>query len=405
MKAANIPSSSAVPSSSVGFGIYVHWPFCLSKCPYCDFNSHVAEHVPEDDWRHAMSRALEWFARRTSSLRVGSIFFGGGTPSLMPPALLGAIIDEIARLWPLADDVEITLEANPTSAERTNFSAFAAAGVNRLSLGVQALDDADLVALGRRHTSDDARRAWGLARRFFPRASLDLIYGRPGQTQAAWEAELRDILDWEPEHVAAYQLTMEPGTPFHALHERGRLRLPDENASLALFSTTRAVLDATGLMAYEVSNHARDGAQCRHNLLYWRYGCYAGIGPGAHARLPHGRGGRRALSAIRHPARWLRAALHGQNAGLELDEVLDTRARARECLLMGLRLREGLPLARLAEVAGMTLRVDTIAMLEREGLLHRPATGVVATTSRGELVLDALLAELAGALIPLSEAP
>ena len=378
------------------FGIYIHWPFCLSKCPYCDFNSHVAARIDVAQWRAGYLKALRWFAARTQDETVGSVFFGGGTPSLMPPALVGDILDRIAQAWRLAPDVEVTLEANPTSAEQENFAGFARAGVNRLSLGAQALNDADLRALGRQHTAKEALQAWELAQKTFARTSLDLIYARPGQTPDAWRAELTQVLALGPEHVSAYQLTMEPETPFHHLHERGRLKLPDEETALEMFRLTRAMLAQGGLAAYEVSNHARAGAQCRHNLLYWRYGQYAGIGPGAHSRIGTPR---RALAAERHPQRWLKAARQG-TAGIVEDITLTPEEMASECLLMGLRLREGLPLARLRRVSGLEPDEGIVRELMAAGLLRMPRAGVIATTEQGEMVLEALIAQLADALRP-----
>ncbi len=390
----------ALPNGEPGFGIYIHWPFCLSKCPYCDFNSHVAEHIPAEDWRRGYLAALDWFAGRTAGWRVSSVFFGGGTPSLMPLALVEALLARIAARWPLADDVEITLEANPTSAEAGNFAAFAAAGVNRLSLGVQALRDADLAVLGRTHTADEARRAWALAQRHFPRASFDLIYARPGQTPAAWARELDEALAMQPEHLSAYQLTMEPETPFFRLHERGRLTLPDEETSLALHALTQEKLAAAGLPSYEVSNHARPGAECRHNLLYWRYGPYAGVGPGAHGRLIDADGRRLALTATRAPTRWLQQVLRGDGAGLAEEQVLTPEQVAMEYLLMSLRTREGADLRRLARLSGLQPAPGALAALQAEGLLRQSAPHCITTTTRGRLVLESLLSVLVEGLRP-----
>ncbi len=397
-----------------GFGVYIHWPFCLSKCPYCDFNSHVVQRVEAEDWLPAYLNALEWFARRTPGHTVTSVFFGGGTPSLMPPSLLAALLERMERLWPLADDAEITLEANPTSAERANFAAFAAAGVNRLSLGVQALDDAALARLGRTHTAREAIDAFELARKIFPRASFDLITARPGQKPREWERELTHALALEPEHLSVYQLTMEPETPFHRLHERGRLHLPDEEATLAMHRLTREMLAAAGLPAYEVSNFARPGRECRHNLLYWRYGFYAGVGPGAHARLPaeavegaeEGEEGatRLAVTSTRHPARWLRQALNEDGAGITEVEALRPRQVALEYLLMSLRTREGLNRARLRALSGHDIAEPVLAELRAQGLL-RTSHGEdrLCATEAGLLVLDRVIAELADALAPVND--
>ena len=396
-----------------GLGIYIHWPFCLSKCPYCDFNSHVAAQVDAGEWQRAYVNALDWFHARTEGRTVTSVFFGGGTPSLMPPRLLAALLEHVARRWPLAADVEITLEANPTSAEQQNFAAFAAAGVNRLSLGVQALDDAALARLGRIHTAREAIRAWHLARETFPRASFDLITARPDQTLAAWERELARALALAPAHLSVYQLTMEPETPFHRLHRRGRLHLPDEDTALAMFRLTRRMLTAAGLIPYEVSNFARPGEECRHNLLYWRYGPYVGIGPGAHARLPSPTGMRLAITGVRHPGRWLALALERGNAGIERVETLTPEQVALEYLLMSLRTREGLHRPRVRALSGHDLAPEAIAELSRQGLLecvgrtNGKGAGQGAerlrVTDAGLPLLDRIIADLAAALLPVQE--
>ncbi|MBV8755100.1 MAG: coproporphyrinogen III oxidase, partial [Hyphomicrobiales bacterium] len=269
-----------------GFGIYVHWPFCLSKCPYCDFNSHVRHAaIDEERFVHAFAAEIAATAARIPGRVAVSIFFGGGTPSLMQPATVGAILDAIARHWKLAPDVEVTLEANPTSVEATRFRGYRAAGVNRVSLGVQALDDGALAALGRMHSAEEALAAVAIARTTFPRYSFDLIYARPRQTVAAWRDELARAIGEAGDHLSVYQLTIEPDTPFAALHASGKLAPPDDDTGRALYDATQEVCAARGLPAYEISNHARPGGECRHNLVYWRYGEYAGIGPGAHGRL------------------------------------------------------------------------------------------------------------------------
>ena len=360
MAAENAKTRAAFPENGTekktaenAFGLYVHWPFCVAKCPYCDFNSHVAENIDFEQWRRGYEAALAHFAEREDlprQIQIGSIFFGGGTPSLMPPELVERIIDTAARYWPLAEDVEITLEANPNSSDTKRFSAYALAGVNRLSLGVQALDDAALKQLGRVHTVKEARQAWTCARKTFARASFDLIYARPYQTASAWERELKEALLWAPDHLSAYQLTMEPETPFYRLHQKGRLSLPDEETALKMFEITKEHLAAAGLLRYEVSNHARPGAECRHNLLYWRHGAYLGIGPGAHGRLHRRDGTIVATQAWRSPAQWLKTAAQG---GLMAKEPLHPHEAAMECLLMGLRTAEGLDLSRLARRAGL----------------------------------------------------
>ncbi|MBL8665802.1 MAG: coproporphyrinogen III oxidase, partial [Candidatus Odyssella sp.] len=271
-----------------GFALYVHWPFCLSKCPYCDFNSHVRERVEEARWQRAYLAELERAAAETPGRVVTSVFFGGGTPSLMPPETAAAILARIRALWPVAPDAEITLEANPGAAEAARFRAFRAAGVNRLSIGVQALDDAALKFLGRRHVAAEALAAVERAAGIFPRYSFDLIYARPGQSVAAWREELARALRFAGDHLSVYQLTIEPGTAFHTAHARGDFALPDEDTAADLYEATRDLLGAAGLAAYEISNHARPGGESRHNLAYWRYADYAGIGPGAHGRLTLG---------------------------------------------------------------------------------------------------------------------
>ena len=306
-----------------GFGVYVHWPFCLAKCPYCDFNSHVSRSVDQAAWAAALVAEAAHMRRLTGPRPADSVFFGGGTPSLMQPETVGAVLAAIDRLWGLAADAEITLEANPTSVEAGRFAGYAAAGVNRVSLGVQALDDRALRALGRRHSAAEARAAFEIARARFARVSFDLIYARTGQTPAAWQAELGRALDMAVDHLSLYQLTIEPGTRFGELFERGRLHVPADDAAADMYAITQALTEAAGLPAYEVSNHARPGAESRHNLVYWRYGDYAGIGPGAHGRISAADGGRRATETVRDPAAWLaRSAAEGH-------AIAARRARAR----------------------------------------------------------------------------
>ncbi len=377
---------------AAGFGLYVHWPFCLSKCPYCDFNSYVHDSIDMEEWKRGYLAALEWFAAQTGPRRIASVFFGGGTPSLMPPALVADIVDAASRLWSMAPDVEITLEANPTSAEAGKFRDFAAAGINRLSLGIQALNDADLRALGREHSARDALDSWQMARATFPRASFDLIYARPGQTRKAWEQELRQALSLGALHISAYQLAMEPETPFHKRYEAGKLHLPDEETAIAMYEQTRALMAGAGLELYEISNFSAPGEQCRHNLLYWRYGEYAGIGPGAHSRLIAQSGQRRAISAIRTPARWLARARQG---GIEEDVSLSPHEAAREYLLMSLRMTEGMDLTRHAALGGAPVDETVCEALIAQGLLHRPEASRIAVTNAGRLVLEHVLTHLA----------
>ena len=391
--AAHAPAAHA---GDPGFALYVHWPFCRAKCPYCDFNSHVRAEVDQERWRRALLAELD----HTATLAPGagplrSIFFGGGTPSLMPPATVEAVIERAVRHFGAEDALEITLEANPTSVEAARFRAYRSAGVNRVSLGVQALNDADLTALGREHSAAEALAAVALAARTFPRFSFDLIYARPGQDAAAWEAELGHALDHTGDHLSIYQLTLEPGTRFHALAERGRLRLPPDDTQAELYRLSHELLAAAGLAAYEVSNHARPGAESRHNLVYWRAGAFAGIGPGAHGRLelPPGRVG---TATERAPERWLaRVERHGH--GLAPFEPLDAATQVAELVMMGLRLAEGVPLARIEALAGVPWReaLDArgLARAERRGHLV-VEDGRLRATAEGRLLLDAVLVDL-----------
>jgi len=390
MAAASPPPEAA----EGGFGIYLHWPFCASKCPYCDFNSHVRHGgVDEPRFAAALVRELETTAGRTARRRPDSVFFGGGTPSLMSPATVAAVLEAVDRLWGLDAAAEITLEANPTSVEAGRFSGYRAAGVNRVSLGVQALDDAALAALGRRHSADEARRAVALAQSIFPRVSFDLIYARPGMTAAVWEAELAAALAIGTDHLSLYQLTIEEGTPFAALHASGKLHVPDDDTAADLYELTQSLCAAAGMPAYEVSNHARPGQESRHNLVYWRGGAYVGAGPGAHGRLEHGRA-RRATAAEKHPERWL-AAVEAGGHGHVVDAPVDPAERADELLLMGLRLSEGVDLARHARYAGAAIPAARIAPLLGDGLVVWTPAGRLAATPRGRLVLNTLIAALA----------
>ena len=376
-----------------GFGIYVHWPFCLSKCPYCDFNSHVRHEKPDEArFARAIAAELADAAAATGRRTLTSIFFGGGTPSLMGPSTVGAILDAIARHWPLEPACEITLEANPTSVEAERFRGYRAAGVNRVSLGVQSLDNDALKFLGRLHSAEEALAAIAIARANFPRLSFDLIYARPGQTPAAWRAELTRALTEESEHLSLYQLTIEDETPFAALHRNGRLTIPDEAEARALWDVTQETCEAHGLPAYEISNHARPGAECRHNLIYWRYGDYVGVGPGAHGRIGNGKI-RRATMTERHPEKWL-ALVEANGHGRVVDDPLRQDEQADELLLMGLRLREGIELARYAVLAGRNLNSARIATLAAEGLVEA-RDGRLRVTAGGFAVLDAIVADLA----------
>lgn len=368
--------------------LYVHWPFCVSKCPYCDFNSHVRDSVDQAAWRDALLADLAYEAQALPGRRLGSIFFGGGTPSLMPPETVAAVIDAATAHWPAEPDIEITLEANPSSVEAARFADIARAGVNRVSLGLQALDDAALAFLGRAHDVTEGLAALDTAQAAFARVSFDLIYARPGQTLAAWEAELARALAFGTEHLSLYQLTIEPGTRFATEAAAGRIVIPDGDSAADLFETTRAMTAAAGLPAYEISNHARLGAESRHNLVYWRYRDYAGVGPGAHGR----RGG---LATARHkkPENWIGAVARNGH-GAQIEEPLAPNARATEALLMGLRLREGVDLARIAHLGETTpaALIDQTAAerLEQQGLIARNGDHL-GVTEAGMLLLDAIL--------------
>ena len=376
------------------FGVYIHWPFCLSKCPYCDFNSHVRQAaIDEARFVRAFAAEIAATAARVPGRTVSTIFFGGGTPSLMQPATVAAILDAIGRHWTVAPDVEITLEANPTSVEATRFRGYRAAGVNRVSLGVQSLDDAVLKQLGRLHTAREALDAVAVARSIFARYSFDLIYARPGQTVAAWRAELARALAEAAEHLSLYQLTIEPDTPFAALHAGGKLVLPDDDLGRDLYDLTLDQCAAAGLPAYEVSNHARPGAECRHNLVYWRYGEYAGIGPGAHGRLVVD-GTRRATATEKRPEGWL-MRVESLGHGVTVDDALTRVEQADELLLMGLRLAEGIDPTRYAALAGRPLDLERIAALAGHGFVETTADGRLRVTRSGFPVLDAVVADLA----------
>ena len=387
-----VPQRGSTPA---GFGIYLHWPFCKSKCPYCDFNSHVRESIDQDRWRKALLADLDHAAAMSGPRRVTSVFFGGGTPSLMPAETVAAALDRIDRLWGLPPGTEVTLEANPTSAEAARFAAFARAGVNRLSLGVQALDDRALKFLGRQHSAGEALDALALARAAFPRISFDLIYARPDQSAEAWHEELAEALALGPEHISLYQLTIEEGTVFHGAWRRGELALPEEDAAAALYEETAAMLGAAGLPAYEISNHARPGGECRHNLTYWRYGDYAGIGPGAHGRLSWD-GEKHATRQHRAPEAWL-DLVERQGHGWRQVEAIDREQRLAEMVMMGLRLSEGVARAAFERELGAApedlLPRDRLGRLVEEGYLALDDEGLRATPA-GRQRLDALLGYL-----------
>ena len=390
------------PKLEAGFGIYIHWPFCRSKCPYCDFNSHVAATVDQERWCRAYLAELSHGAAATTGRTVTSVFFGGGTPSLMAPATVATLLEAIATCWSLAPDLEVTLEANPTSSEASRFADLRAAGINRLSLGVQALNDQALRLLGRGHDTAEAVTAIGLAARRFNRYSFDLIYARPGQTVAAWRDELACAVDLANGHLSAYQLTIEQGTAFHPRHARGELPLPDDDTAADLFEATQEVLESHGLPAYEISNHARPGQECHHNLTTWRCGDCLGLGPGAHGRLtgpqPTGHQGNRRVATRNHhdPAVWLARVESLGHGGLP-PEPLDLAARREELLLLGLRLTEGI-----TQTAAQTgFGCDLPALFHRPALARLMAGGFLVlddaglrATPAGRQRLNAVLAAL-----------
>ncbi len=375
--------------------LYIHWPFCLAKCPYCDFNSHVRDAIPQARFATALRRELAWEAARLGRRQLSSIFFGGGTPSLMAPETVAALIGDAGRLFEFAHDIEITIEANPTSVELGKLDLFRQAGVNRLSLGVQALDDAALRALGRHHSADQAVAALEHARAVFPRLSFDMIYARPSQTVAAWREELSRALALAADHLSLYQLTIEPGTAYEALHRRGEIVLPDDDTATALYDATGEAAAKFGLLAYEISNYAQQGAESRHNLAYWRYADYAGIGPGAHGRVTIG-GKLIATRRHRAPEPWAER-VERDGHGSTAEEIVSSNDRAREALLMGLRLSEGVERAWFARRCGKPLddAVDQriLAAAVEEGYLVIGETHLTATAA-GRRVLDALMARL-----------
>jgi oxygen-independent coproporphyrinogen-3 oxidase len=375
------------------FGVYVHWPFCRAKCPYCDFNSHV-RHMPVDamGFAQSLARELGMLAERTRGRMVTSIFFGGGTPSLMPPEAVGHVLDAIGKEWNVAADAEVTLEANPTSVEAKNFRGYRAAGVNRVSVGVQSLNEEHLKALGRQHTPEEALAAFRLAAKIFPRVSFDMIYARPNQTLDDWRDELIRALAEQQGHMSLYQLTIEPETRYADLYAAGQLKVPGEDLAADLYELTQELTEKAGLPAYEVSNHAASGQESRHNLLYWRYGEYVGAGPGAHGRL-HENGQVIATAMEKHPESW-RQKVETQGHGLTQEEVVPLSAQAREMLLMGLRINEGIDLARYEALAGKPVEQKRIEALAELGLA-RQSNGHLMATAAGRRVLNALIAELA----------
>ena len=390
----DIRPSMGADLSDPGFGIYVHWPFCAAKCPYCDFNSHV-RHQPVDQPRfvQAFLKEMATMRRLTGSRSVTSIFMGGGTPSLMAPETVDAILNGIARHWHVPDGIEITMEANPSSVEAERFRGYRAAGVNRVSLGVQALNDRDLKFLGRLHDVADALKAIRLARDIFPRMSFDLIYARPNQTVEEWDRELKEAVSYAVDHLSLYQLTIEEGTPFYGLHKAGKLVVPDGEHSAVLYEATQEITEREGMPAYEVSNHARPGSESRHNLTYWRYGDYVGIGPGAHGRLTTG-GAKIATATERKPEGWL-SLVEAEGHGMVDQELLEREAQADELLLMGLRLKEGIDLVRWQALSGREPDPDREQFLIEHGFIERLGNSRLRCTPAGMLILDAVVADLA----------
>jgi putative oxygen-independent coproporphyrinogen III oxidase len=374
--------------------VYVHWPFCLSKCPYCDFNSHVREAVNHAAWKAALLSEIAHYAAIVPQRRVSSVFFGGGTPSLMQPDTVAAVIDAVKQHWPVSDDIEITLEANPTSSEIAKFRAFADAGINRVSLGVQALDDAVLAFLGRTHSARHALQAVEMAASVFGRYSFDLIYARPGQTTRQWQQELTEALRYAGEHLSLYQLTIEPGTAFFHAHARGEIVEIDEDSAAALYVTTQEVMTAHGLPAYEISNHAREGAGSRHNLSYWRYEDYIGVGPGAHGRITTD--GKYATQALRSPEKWLRH-VEAEGHGQESQTLLSLDDQIHERLLMGLRLNEGVKSAEFEQATGKPLYtcIDAARLhkLKQAGWVEATPDHL-RVLGEGRLCLNSMIAEL-----------
>ncbi len=410
-KAGQRASENMSENKTKPLALYVHWPFCASKCPYCDFNSHVSDNIDQEAWLSAYLAELDAWAPALAGRKLSSIFFGGGTPSLMDPDLAGTVISRALQLWPAAEgaELEITLEANPNSTEAARFEGFSAAGINRLSLGIQALDDQALSFLGRTHSAAEALAALARARAHFPRINADMIYARPGQTVAAWQEELARLSGEGTGHLSLYQLTIERGTPFFAAHRRKEFTLPSDDDQARLYEATGEALARVGLTAYEVSNYARHGEQCRHNLVYWRYGDFLGIGPGAHGRLTLNDGkkgsahakasGACAVENIRAPGDWLEA-VGKLGRGIKAEMPLSANMRAEEMVMMGLRLKEGISGDDFRTVTG----ADFDAHLDGQAMARLVDAGYLTTgggrltaTEEGRLRLDSLIAALFGA--------
>lgn len=392
MASNNINGDDGTP----GFGVYLHWPFCAAKCPYCDFNSHV-RHKPVDQREYVTGFLSEMAAMRqeTGPRTVTSVFIGGGTPSLMEPQTVEALLNGIAKYWGLPEGIEITMEANPSSVEAERFHAYRKAGINRVSLGVQSLNDADLKFLGRLHNVEEAKIAIGLARDIFPRLSFDLIYARPKQTLDAWEAELKQAISYAADHLSLYQLTIEDDTPFQALHRAGKLIIPSDDLAADLYDVTERVTRDAGLPNYEISNYAVPGAESRHNLTYWRYGDYVGIGPGAHGRFTGDDGFKHVTITERMPEQWLDKTRQTGHAIIER-EKLDRHQQGDELLLMGLRLVEGLDVPRFEELSGRMLDQETLNNLAMDGLIEPVSNTRLRATQSGRMVLNSVVASLAG---------
>ncbi|WP_372835485.1 radical SAM family heme chaperone HemW [Puniceibacterium confluentis] len=374
-----------------GFGLYVHWPFCEAKCPYCDFNSHVVAQVDQARWARALVREVERVGRLTPGRVLNSVFFGGGTPSLMAPETVAAVLDAVRRTWTLANDIEITLEANPRSVEAGRFRGFAEAGVNRVSMGIQSLRSDDLRRLGRLHTVAEARQAFDVARSVFDRVSFDLIYARQDQRLEDWRAELGEALSMAVDHLSLYQLTIEQGTAFHDRAKRGGLKgLPEEGLAADMYDLTQELCEAAGMPAYEVSNHAPSGSESRHNLIYWHYGDYAGVGPGAHGRMTID-GIKYATEAWTAPGKWIEQAEAG--SGDQVFDPLSGADQAGEYMMMGLRVTEGIDVDRLRRLSPKALPENTCRSLEDMGLLWR-GDGRLGVTKQGRLLLNSVIAEL-----------
>lgn len=387
--------TSNTPSRGNGlFGVYIHWPFCAAKCPYCDFNSHVHHGaLDEDDFVTAYQTELKHFAKLKPDETVRSIFFGGGTPSLMSPKAVGTILDTVAELWPVMPDAEITLEANPTSVEADRFRGYRQAGVNRVSLGVQSLRPGPLATLGRLHSVDEAKAAVSLAQSIFDRSSFDLIYARPAQTLDEWRVELTEAIAMAAGHLSLYQLTIEQGTRYYDLHKAGKLIMPDADLSADLYLLTQELCGQASMPAYEISNHAIQGDESQHNLLYWRYGEYVGVGPGAHGRLLLGNE-RHATAAEKMPFEWHKH-VNDWGTGATTDDTLTWEEEGDEYLVMGLRLREGIDPARFEQLSGRKLNPSQIADLKAYGFVETLDNGNIRVTDRGFPVLDAVVADLA----------